>query len=95
MVSLSDLTNGPKMFKETFGPKWGLRLWRTTFAIVAFAIVTVAISQAFGGWHSIYSEVRAWFSPPSTSAAPSPPVPPQGCNITGGENHGSIVQNCK
>jgi hypothetical protein len=69
MVSLTDLTNGPKMFQETFGSKWGPRLWRAVFTIVVVAIVTGAMSQIFGSWHAAYLEVAGWFSP-STSSPP-------------------------
>lgn len=74
MVSLTDLTNGPKMFQETFGSKWGPRLWRAVFTIVVVAIVTAAMSQIFGSWHAAYLEVAGWLSP---SASSPPKMPPQ------------------
>jgi hypothetical protein len=95
MVSLSDLTNGPKMFKETFGPKWGPRWWKVVFTIAVLAIVTACLVEIGGGGKAAYTEIKAWLYPPTTSSRPSVPLQPQGCAITGGENHGSIVQNCK
>jgi hypothetical protein len=97
MVSITDLTDGPKMFRETFGSKWGPRLWRGFFTIVVLAISAVAVSQILGGWHSVYSEVAGWFSPPSTSAPTSPRVSsqPSGCIVSGGNKYGKIEQTCK
>jgi hypothetical protein len=80
MVSLNDLTNGPKMFQETFGSKWGPRFWRIVFTIVVIAIVTAAMSQIFGSWHAAYLEVAGWFSSSSSKIPPQPPVAPPPSN---------------
>jgi hypothetical protein len=97
MVSFSDLINGPKMFRETFGPKWGPRYWRAFFVIAVAALATVGLSQIGGFGKSLYSEVREWFSPASSRPQlPSTVLPqPGNCIISGGENRGKIEQNCK
>jgi hypothetical protein len=78
MVTLTDLTNGPKMFQETFGSKWGPRLWRVVFTIVVIAIATAAMSEIFGSWRSAYLEIAGWFSPSPSSPPKGPSQPPMG-----------------
>jgi hypothetical protein len=98
MVSLSDLVDGPKMFRETFGPKWGPRWWRVFFVIVVLAVASAAAEEIGGVGSRTVAAARGWFSPPSTvnpSSTPlQPPVNTQKCVITGGTNNGTQIQNC-
>jgi hypothetical protein len=97
MPSLSDLKEGLKVLEDLWGAVWGRRIWGVLVAIVVVAIIAVSLTQIGGFGKSIYSEVRGWFSPTSPSQGPPANVPstPGGCIITGGENRGTIQQNCK
>lgn len=98
MVSFSDLIDGPKMFRETFGPKWGPRWWKAFFTVVVLAVALIAAQEIGGGGSNVVSVVRGWFSPTSTVKSGQqplqPPVNPQKCVITGGENKGVQIQTC-
>jgi hypothetical protein len=97
MVSFSDLIDGPKMFRETFGPKWGPRWWWLFFAIIILAAGAFGLSEIGAVGKSAYSEVWGWFSPKT-----APPgigsgrqAPSTGnCEISGGTNNGVQIQNC-
>jgi len=97
MPSFSDLIDGPKMFQNTFGQKWGPRLWWAFFSVVVLAIGVVALSQIGGVGKSAYSEIKGWFSPTSSQPPLAGTVPPSSgsCIVSGGENRGKIIQNCK
>lgn len=98
MVSFSDLIDGPKMFRETFGPKWGPRWWKLFFTVVVLAIALVAAQEIGGVGTNAVSAVRSWFSPTSTVKSGElplqPPVNTPKCVITGGTNNGIQTQNC-
>jgi len=73
MVSLSDLLNGPKLFEDNFGARWGPRLWRGFFILALGAIVIVCLTTIGGFGRAIYSEVAGWL--PGITAPPPPPPP--------------------
>jgi hypothetical protein len=83
MVGLSDLMNGPKMFRSAFGPLWGKRMWRAFFVAVAIGIVAAALTQVGQFGHGV---LFGFGSDPSSTI--------QNCAVTGGINYGAIQQNC-
>jgi hypothetical protein len=99
ILDLPDPEKGREMFEGLYGPESGRRRFRAVLLVLVPLAVVAAIlfvlAQITSSGASIYSEVRGWFSPPSTTAQPSSPVQPQGCIVSGGENRGSIVQTCK
>ena len=98
MVSFSDLIDGPKMFRETFGPKWGPRWWKAFFTVVVLAVALIAAQEIGGVGSNAVFAVRSLFSPPSTVNPVPPPLQPpvntQKCVITGSINNGTQTQNC-
>lgn len=94
MVSLSDLTDGPKMFRETFGPKWGPRWWRVVFTIVVIAIACAAAEEIGGTGSKALASIRGLFFHTAQPAPSQSPAGAQKCVITGGENKGVQVQTC-
>jgi hypothetical protein len=90
MVSLSDLANGPKVFEENFGPKWGPRWWRMFFALSILAAATLFLEEIVGGLNEFYSHISGLWPthevkveklptsdhPPAQSTPQLSPLPP-------------------
>jgi hypothetical protein len=83
MVSLSDLTDGPKMLREAFGHRFGTAIWRALLCCVVLGIIAAAASQVTGFTQKVFG----W--PESASKEPS-----QNCAVSGTTNYGNINQNC-
>lgn len=92
MVSLSDIVDGPKMFRETFGPKWGPRLWWIFFVIVVLGIASAAAEEIGGVGSRTVAAAREWFSPPP--AISGVPAAPGDCTISNSTIYGSAKQTC-
>jgi hypothetical protein len=80
MVSLSDLANGPKLFEETFGRRWGRRYWRVFFAVAVLAILVACLEQigafgekAFVRSNAWYQAAGAWLYPKKATLTPAAP----------------------
>jgi hypothetical protein len=98
MASFSDLlANGPKMFEEHLGPKWGPRLWRAFFIVGVLAITAAGLSEIGGFGKGLFSTISGLFSPSSTGPAPPGQMSsqPSNCMISGGTNYGNLKQTCK
>jgi hypothetical protein len=63
MVSLTDLANGPKVFEDTLGPKWGPRWWRSVFIIAVFAIVAACLMEIGTFGKAVVVNLREWILP--------------------------------
>jgi hypothetical protein len=63
VVSFSDLISGPKMFRETLGPRWGPRWWRVFFVIVVLGIAAVAAQEIGSVGSRTIAATRELFSP--------------------------------
>lgn len=85
MVSLTDLTTGPKIFKTNFGPKWGPRLWRVFFCFIIFAMFTAALSQ-IGGFGKAIFEGAHDMLPGSKIAQNPPPISSPTAPTMGNDN---------
>jgi hypothetical protein len=96
MVSFSDLANGPKLFAENWGPKWGPWGWRIIFTLAVLAIAVGCVAEIGGAGKVVVTDLVALFSTSKPSTAPPlrPPSDPQSCIISGGTNNGVQMQNC-
>ena len=99
LLDFPDPEKGREMFEGLYGPEKGPRWFSTVLKILVPLAVLAAIlflaAQITGSGGAIYSGIKGWLFPPSTSAPPPALIQPQDCVITGGDNHGSIVQTCK
>jgi hypothetical protein len=63
MTSFSDLVQGPKMFADAWGPKWGPRYWRVFFTIIVLALAAVALSEIGGFGKAVVVSAYGWLFP--------------------------------
>ena len=102
LLDLPDPEKGRQVFEGAYGPVKGPRRFRAVLRVlIPLAVIGAVLGVALGDWklvRTVYSEFVGWFSPPSTvNPVPQPlqpPVNPQKCVITGGENKGVQIQTC-